>query len=142
LGAAASIQDKTILSAAGAILTVEARHNSFLSDVFDGIPIPSAFDTPLGFSEVFSLASQFIVSCPADNPPLPFTVFPPLLVSNETVSSGDTVSFDGDFADGTIAVVISGLETFPATVTNNAFIFPADPSILGQVCFRTFMSLF
>jgi hypothetical protein len=134
LGAASSIQSKDILTAAGAILPVEARHNTFLIDTNDGNPIPSPFDTPLGFNEVFTLASQFIVSCPPDSPPLPFKAFPPLIVNNANVASGDTVCFDGNFGNEAVAVVISGLNTFPAKVTHNEFVFPADPSIQGQVC--------
>jgi hypothetical protein len=141
LGAAASIQNKDILTAAGSILPVEARHNTFLIDTNDGIPIPSPFDTPLGFNEVFSLASQFIVSCPPDSPPLPFKAFPPLVVRNPIVASGDTVYLEGNNGDGTVAVVISGLDTFPAPVTNNQFVFPADKSIQGQVYPHVFRNL-
>jgi len=134
LGAAASISDKTVLTAAGSILPVEARHNTFLIGTNEGNPIPTAFDTPLGFNEVFTLASAFIVSCPADNPALPFKAFPPLVVGDAVVGSGEIVSVESpNAADGTFAVVIAGLQTFPVKVKDGLFVFPKDPSIEGQV---------
>lgn len=132
LGAAASIQNKAILTAAGSILPVEARHNTFLIGTNEGNPIPAAFDTPLGFNEVFSLASTFIVSCPATNPTLPFKAFPPLEVGDPIVGSGETVCVE-NVGDGTFAVVIAGLQTFPVKVEGGEFVFPQDPSIQGQV---------
>jgi hypothetical protein len=81
LGAAASIVDKLTLTAAGSILTIEARHSSLIRAAQQQDPIPQAFDVPLGFNEVFSLASQFIVECPSDNPPLPFKAFPKLALA-------------------------------------------------------------
>jgi len=132
LGAAASITDKTVLTAAGSILPVEARHNTFLIGTNEGNPIPAAFDTPLGFNEVFTLASAFIVSCPADNPALPFKAFPPLEVGDPVMGSGETV-YIKNAADGTFAVVIAGLQTFPVKVAGGQFVFPNDPSIQGEV---------
>lgn len=134
LGAAASIKDKTVLTAAGSILPVEARHNTFLIGTNEGNPIPAAFDTPLGFNEVFTLASAFIVSCPADNPALPFKAFPPLEVGDPVMGSGETV-YIKNAADGTFAVVIAGLQTFPVKVAGGQFVFPNDPSIQGEVLF-------
>ena len=135
LGAAASIKDKSVLTAAGSILPVEARHNTFLIGTNEGNPIPAAFDTPLGFNEVFTLASAFIVSCPADNVALPFKAFPPLHVGDNVVGSGETVSIEvpASGVDGTFAVVIAGLQTFPVKVAGGVFVFPKDPSIQGEV---------
>jgi hypothetical protein len=77
LGAAPLIADKGILSAAGSILTVEARHQSFIRTVTGKIAIPSAFDGALGPRAVFSLAAPFIASCP-DGSNLAITAFPPV----------------------------------------------------------------
>jgi hypothetical protein len=134
LGAAASITNKDYLTAAGSILTVEARHNTFLLGANKGNPVPAAFDTPLDFNEVISIASVFIVSCPASNPPLPFKSFPPLTVNGKTtVTSGETVHVSGEWVDGTFAVVLSGLKNFPVEVKDNMFSFPSDSAIKGQV---------
>ncbi|KAF2227329.1 ferritin-like domain-containing protein [Elsinoe ampelina] len=78
LGAASSITNKNILTAAGSILTVEARHNAFIRNKQDKSPFPQAFDTPLGFNSVYTLAAGFITSCPTTNPALPVKAFPAL----------------------------------------------------------------
>jgi hypothetical protein len=49
LGAAASIADPGYLTAAGAILTVEARHNAYIRSQLNESPFPNPFDTPLDF---------------------------------------------------------------------------------------------
>lgn len=81
LGASASIIEKAYLTAAGSILTVEARHSAYLRDQLGQIPFPAPFDTPLGFNEVFSLAAMFIKSFAPGDAPLPFKAFPPLTLS-------------------------------------------------------------
>lgn len=136
LGAAALITGKAYLTAAGSILTVEARHNTYILGANKGNPVPSAFDTPLDFDEVYSIASAFIVSCPASNPTLPVKAFPHLTVcGTAAVTSGETIYVEGEWADGTYAVVLAGLMTYPVQVMDNKFIFPADPSIKGQIYF-------
>lgn len=94
LGAAQNITNPTYLTAAGSILTVEARHSSFLRNAIGSSPFPTPFDTPLDFDEVYSLASPFIVSCPATNPPLPVKAFPTL-----TLTAGGHIPADltGDY---------------------------------------------
>lgn len=78
LGAAASIMDKTYLTAAGSILTTEARHSAYLRAALGEAPAAQAFDNPLDFDEVYTLASMFIVSCPESNGKLPVKAFPAL----------------------------------------------------------------
>ena len=77
LGAAASIVNKDYLTAAGSILTVEARHTSYIRASLGESPFPNPFDTPLDFNEVYSLAAPFITggSSPVT---LPFEAFPAL----------------------------------------------------------------
>src|ERR1700760_4865580 len=53
-----------ILSAAAEIVTVEARHQTFIRIASKAVPVPNAFDTPLDPRSVFTLASQFITACP------------------------------------------------------------------------------
>jgi hypothetical protein len=134
LGAAASIMAKEYLTAAGSILTVEARHNTYLIGANRGNPVPSPFDTPLDFDEVYSIASAFIVSCPKTNPTLPVKAFPPLTVQGSAaVSSGETIHVMGSWTEGSYAIVLAGLMTYPVQIVDNTFVFPADPSIKGQV---------
>jgi len=95
LGAAADIMSKTYLTAAGSILTVEARHSSYIRAGLKQAPFAQPFDAPLSINEVYSLASQFIVSCPKENPPLPVKAFPKLALDPKTpmpVKTGDTVT--------------------------------------------------
>ena len=134
LGAAQYIANKVYLTAAGSILTVEARHNTYLLGANKGDPVPAPFDTPLDFDEVYSLASAFIASCPASNPALPVMAFPALVVQgSNSVTAGEVISVMGSWPDSTYAVVIAGLMTYPIKVMNNQFTFPSDPLIMGQV---------
>ncbi|RVX74979.1 hypothetical protein B0A52_01256 [Exophiala mesophila] len=80
LGAAPFIQSKDILGVAGSILGVEAFHTSIQRVSLGAIGAPDPFTTPLGANAIFTLASQFIISCPAQNPALPFRAFPSLAV--------------------------------------------------------------
>lgn len=95
LGAAADIMSKTYLTAAGSILTVEARHSSYIRAGLKEAPFPQPFDAPLSINEVYSLASQFITSCPKENPALPVKAFPKLALDPKTampVKTGATVT--------------------------------------------------
>jgi hypothetical protein len=86
LGAAAQILNKGTLTAAGSILTVEARHSAHLRAALGQSPFPQPFDVPLSINEVFTLAAGFIVECPADNPALPVKAFPSLVLDPKTPS--------------------------------------------------------
>lgn len=96
IGAAAFIANKDYLTAAGSILTVEARHSSYIRASQKQSPFPQAFDAPLTFDAVYSLAAGFIVSCPDSNtakPQLPLKPFPALgLGTTDTIKSGDTIT--------------------------------------------------
>lgn len=63
LGAAHLIDDPVILTAAGSILTVEARHQTILNVLNNGVSIPQAFDIALLPNEVLAIASSFISGC-------------------------------------------------------------------------------
>ncbi|KAJ5818304.1 hypothetical protein N7474_003895 [Penicillium riverlandense] len=93
LGAAASITNKTYLTAAGSILSVEARHNAYLRAAQGQIPFAQPFDNPLDPNEVFTVASPFITSCPSTNMQLPVKAFPSLtMVPSESVTNGSTAT--------------------------------------------------
>lgn len=93
LGAAADIANPNYLTAAGSILTIEARHSAYIRSGLAESPFPSPFDTPLDPNEVYTLASPFIVSCPPENPQLPLKSFPSLALATEgKITTGSTIT--------------------------------------------------
>ncbi|KAL8689690.1 MAG: hypothetical protein Q9218_004702 [Villophora microphyllina] len=99
LGAAASIMNKDYLTAAGSILTVEARHTAYIRASLGESPFPAPFDTPLDFNEVYSLAAPFITggSSPVK---LPFQPFPTLTLQCTQYyyeANRSSVTFSGAF---------------------------------------------
>jgi hypothetical protein len=103
LGAAALVSSGSILTTAGSILTIEARHQTFIRAASKSIAVPQAFDTPLSPKQVFSLAAPFIQSCP-DGSNLILTAFPTLAMaagqSAQAVAAGATVQLQSDAAAG------------------------------------------
>lgn len=90
LGAAQLVADPGILTTAASILTVEARHQTFIRAASGVVAVPQAFDTPLSPKQVFSLAAPFIASCP-EGSNLILTAFPTLTMGGD----GKTVAAAG-----------------------------------------------
>ena len=61
-GAAQFIRDADLLTAAGSIVAVEARHATYLNLLTGEIPFPAAFETPKSPAEILEIAGPFIVS--------------------------------------------------------------------------------
>ncbi|MGH2533293.1 MAG: ferritin-like domain-containing protein [Thermomicrobiales bacterium] len=61
-GAANSIQNADLLTAALTIHGVEARHAAYLNLINGDVPFPEAFETPLSRDEVLAAAGPLIVS--------------------------------------------------------------------------------
>jgi rubrerythrin len=61
-GAGQFITDPELLTAAGSIVAVEARHASYLNLLNGELPFPAAFETPLTMDEVLEIAGPFLVS--------------------------------------------------------------------------------
>jgi rubrerythrin len=61
-GAGAALSDPDLLTAAGTIVAVEARHASYLNLVNGVLPFPEPFETPLTRDEVLAIAGPFIVA--------------------------------------------------------------------------------
>jgi len=81
LGAAPLVNSSDVLAAAGSIVTVEARHQAFIRVAAGAEPVPAAFDTALGPRAVFTLAAQFIKSCPQGSN-LNIQAFPAIALQN------------------------------------------------------------
>lgn len=102
LGGAMLLMDSPmLLTEAGSILTVEARHDAFLRAGVQGSPFPAPFDTALSALWAFNLAQQFIVSCPQQLPG--FVQLPKLEVTSPApspnltpVPAGTTVEYKWD----------------------------------------------
>ncbi|EIN10272.1 hypothetical protein PUNSTDRAFT_142336 [Punctularia strigosozonata HHB-11173 SS5] len=97
LGAAHLLDDPVLLTAAGSILTVEARHQTVLN-IFSGSgsAIPSAFDLGFTPSEVLAIASPFISGCDTGVP-----ANPSLSITNQgTVTTGTSLSFSSSALNG------------------------------------------
>lgn len=61
-GAGAFLENKDLLTAAGTIVAVEARHASYLNLVNGEVPFPGPVETPMSPEEVLEVAGPFIVS--------------------------------------------------------------------------------
>jgi hypothetical protein len=81
LGAAPLVNSSDVLSAAASIVTVEARHQAFIRVASGAEPVPAAFDVALGPRAVFTLAAQFIKSCP-EGSNLNVQAFPAISLQN------------------------------------------------------------
>ena len=60
-GAGAAIMDPQLLTAAGSIVAVEARHASYLNLINGDVPFPAAYETPASKDEILAIAGPFIV---------------------------------------------------------------------------------
>ena len=81
LGGALDLMDNaTLLTDAGSILTVESRHDAFLRAGADASPFPTPFDTSLSAVFAYNLAYMFVVECPQ---PLPLILLPKLMVTTD-----------------------------------------------------------
>lgn len=142
LGAAASIMQKLYLTAAGSILTVEARHTSYIRAGLKESPFPQAFDAPLDFNEVYTLAAPFIKSCPSSNPALPVKAFPMLSVdpscgavtTNKSITLETMTAMQGAQDQQYYAawIAVTGPTFVPATVSGTKITTTVPAGFHGQ----------
>ncbi|KAI1302299.1 hypothetical protein EDD11_005634 [Mortierella claussenii] len=71
LGAASGLSGN-LLTAAAEITAVEARHASYLNELWGQIGFPYSFDTALSPAQVVTIATSFIEKCPYDLGVKPF----------------------------------------------------------------------
>ncbi|KAF9907582.1 hypothetical protein EC991_010794 [Linnemannia zychae] len=95
LGAASGLSGD-LLTAAAAITTAEARHASYLNELWGQSGLPYAYDTPLGPREIVTLATKFITSCPYDLGVKPFTQLTASLPAAGSNSTMITTSYEGE----------------------------------------------
>ena len=100
LGAAHLLSDPILLTAAGSILTIEARHQTILNILGAGTAIPQAFDFAFTPSEVLALAGPFISGCDLGIP-----ANPPLTITNTgAVNIGTLLTFSSPAINGSTDV--------------------------------------
>jgi hypothetical protein len=103
LGAAPLLSDPGVLGTAGAILTVEARHQTAIRVFSQAKAVPQPLDTPLGPRAVFSLAAPFIKACP-EGSNLKIEAFPALAMAEgqdaKAVAIGTKVKLASEAAAG------------------------------------------
>ncbi|KAF9246867.1 ferritin-like domain-containing protein, partial [Melanogaster broomeanus] len=98
LGALTAIADPALVTAAGSILTVEARHQTILNLLSDATSIPQPFDMALTPPDVLALAGGFISGCDLGVP-----ANPPLTVTNYgSLTAGTKLSFSSPALTGMI----------------------------------------
>ncbi|KAH9484919.1 Protein rds1 [Psilocybe cubensis] len=137
IGAAQSITNKAYLTVAASILSTEARHASWVAaavNKFGGWS--GAFDVPLDFNQVYSIAASVIAACPSTNPVLPVRAFPNLTLSNIKPGGNADIKIEnlvanGSSVDPTFVVFLTGLEKIFVPVHDGKVIVPAGLS--GQV---------
>lgn len=78
----------------------------------------------MSFSEVYSIASAFIVSCPSTNPTLPVKAFPAVTFSGQTPTPGKALKFDSAASSWKNAVFFSGLNTTSVAIENGKVVIP------------------
>ena len=100
LGAAHLISDPVLLTAAGSILTVEARHQTILNVLNSGTAISQAFDYAFTPSEVLALAGPFISGCDLGIPANPSLA----LTNTGAVGVGTPLTFSSSAINGSTDV--------------------------------------
>lgn len=137
LGAAADITTKAYLTAAGSILVTEALHQAAQRNAVGEIPMANVFGTPMGINAVYTIASQFIKSCPSTNAPLPVMAYPSLsLLSGKPTATGAMIDLQpASMPSGTCyATFVSGLDILPvaATMSGDMLMAEVPMNISGQ----------
>ncbi|KAG0367432.1 ferritin-like domain-containing protein [Gamsiella multidivaricata] len=96
LGAASGLSGD-LLTAAAQITTVEARHASYLNELWGQLGAPYSFDTALSSEQIVTIATSFIKSCPYDLGVKPFNHLTATLPSED--STKVTTAFTGKGAN-------------------------------------------
>ncbi|KAJ3524354.1 hypothetical protein NMY22_g11036 [Coprinellus aureogranulatus] len=124
-GIISSLDSKPYIALLASILSVEGRQASWISSLRGRTPVNSAFETPVTFNQTWSIAKNFVTSCPPSNDPaavlpsplhnIPTLQIPPQIRAGERM----TVAFADDLYTGGLplhAVFRSGNSQIAAPV--------------------------
>ncbi|KAF9224359.1 hypothetical protein BS17DRAFT_779678 [Gyrodon lividus] len=117
LGALTAISDPALVTAAGSIMTVEARHQTVLNLLSDATSIPQPFDMALTPADVLALAGAFISGCDlgvSANPPLTVT-------SGGSLKTGTKLNFSSPALNGTIPENQLSCQIFAGGLNSSVF---------------------
>jgi hypothetical protein len=127
------------LTAAGSILTIEARHNAYLRNVNTFSPFPSTEDTPQSPQSVVTLAAPFFLSCPPGGLP-PITPHPFATVGDNNITIGGKITITSSNSSAItgqntlFCAFASGLSMGFSDYNNGSCTIPSDGTVLhGQV---------
>lgn len=85
------LSDPDYVISISSIHSVEAKHSAWINaDMREGAAWSTAFDAPLSLSQLYTMMSGFIVSCPSSNSLPPIKVFPSLTFPSYVIP-GQTV---------------------------------------------------
>jgi len=133
-GAIQGLSTPEIVTTAAAILSTEARQSSWVGTAVVGVtPWGTAFETPIDGNDAFTLASQFIVSCPTTNPPLGLQDFPALTITGAPIPGQIvTVQPTSTPVQPTFIAFLSGLSVQFVAIGSNGNV-AIHPNVSGQV---------
>ncbi|CAK7200992.1 hypothetical protein SEUCBS139899_003692 [Sporothrix eucalyptigena] len=138
LGGGPLISSGSILSTAASILTIEARHQTFVRVATAAAAAPGAFDTALSPKQVFSLAAPFITSCP-EGSNLILTAFPALTMAagasavatvGQTINLESSASSSAQFCAFTNGNIVGGT-AFSAFTPGSGCTIPGQGELAG-----------
>lgn len=141
IGASHLILDRQKQTTVAQLAATKARAASYLFESEGQAPFPQAYDVPITLNEGFTLASPFVISCPAGSN-LPLTNYPGLnLAPNQTfpVTAGEVISVVSDNehlpTKGLKAAwfTFQGYKFVDAHAVNTTVSFPVPSGVLGRV---------
>lgn len=138
LGAAPAISSPEYLTVAGSILVTEAIHTALHRFALGEIAPASPYGSYLGANQIYTLAAEFIKSCPSSNPPLPFMAFPTLMAT-QGIPTAPGIAFTFEMPAVALpspfyVTFVEGLTTQsqPATVSNGMIHTTIPMGVAGQ----------
>ncbi|KAF9063985.1 ferritin-like domain-containing protein [Rhodocollybia butyracea] len=140
-GASGLFSDSDLVPSAASILSTEARQSTWIQNTVQKLnPWSGAFEVPLSPNQVFTIASNFIVSCPSSNPPIIATAPFPQLTIPATAAPGQQVqlsfSTQSSYSPSDLAVAfLTSNGTVFAEFSGSSYTmtFPTTEQLLGTV---------